>query len=153
MSVNITLSSQEQFLSALSTHHVHVDMTIANTILKKGTRDSFQFWGKDDHDLSVTIIQKLHTLGGFSLTPNVITRTSSKVTMTSRFLRLFGSLPLQEQQLWIPNQQAHDPDSWTVPHLLKLKMEYDVLINKYGYKDADIPNSIIFFTGSRLGCL
>ncbi len=43
-------------------------------------------------------------------------------------------LPLEEQQLWIPNQQVHDPDSWTDPHLLQLKMEYDVLINKYGCK-------------------
>jgi hypothetical protein len=47
-------------------------MAIANAILKKGTRGSFQFWDKDDHDLAVTIIQKSHTLGGFSLTPNVI---------------------------------------------------------------------------------
>ena len=46
MSVNITLSTQEQFLSA---KHVHVDMTITNAILKKGTRGSFQLWGKDDH--------------------------------------------------------------------------------------------------------
>ncbi len=34
MSANITLSSQEQFLSE---KHVHVDMAIANAILKKGT--------------------------------------------------------------------------------------------------------------------
>jgi hypothetical protein len=33
------------------------------------------------------------------------------------------------QQLWPPNQQAHDPDSWTAPHLLQLKMEYEVLVN------------------------
>jgi hypothetical protein len=32
MSVNITLLSQEQFLS---THHVHVDMTIANATSRK----------------------------------------------------------------------------------------------------------------------
>ncbi len=74
-------------------------MTIANVILKKGTRGSFQVWGKDDHDLVVTIIQKSHTLGGFGLTPNVITQTSAKVVMTSRILGLVGSLPLDEQQL------------------------------------------------------
>ncbi len=54
--------------------------------------------------------------------------------MTSRFLGLVGSLPLEEQQLWLPNQQVHDPDSWTDPNFLQLKMEYEVLINKYGYK-------------------
>ncbi len=58
MSVNITLSSHEQFLSV---QHVHVDMVIENAILKKGTRGSFQFWGKDDHDLTVTVIQKTHS--------------------------------------------------------------------------------------------
>jgi hypothetical protein len=46
MSANITLSPQEQSLSA---QHVHVDMTIANTILKKGTRGPFPLWVKDDH--------------------------------------------------------------------------------------------------------
>ncbi len=55
MSANITLSSQEQILSV---QHVHVDMTLANAILKKDTRGSFQLWGKDDHDLTVTLIQK-----------------------------------------------------------------------------------------------
>ena len=131
MSVNITLSSQEQFLSP---QDVHVDMVIANDILKKGTRGSFQLWDKDDHDLVVTVIQNPHTLGDFGLTPNVIAQTSVKVDMTSRFLGLVGSLTLEEQQLWSPNQQAHDPDSWTAPHLLQLKMEYEVLINKYGSK-------------------
>jgi hypothetical protein len=135
MSGKITLSPQEQFLSA---QHVHVDMAIANAILKKGTRDSFQLWGKDDHDLVVTIIQKTHTLGGFGLTPNVISQTSVRVAMSSRFLVLVESLPLDEQQLRISNQQAHDPDSWTVPHLLQLKMEYDVLVNKYRCKVQDM---------------
>jgi hypothetical protein len=82
MSVNITLSSQEQFLSV---HQVHVDMTIANTILKKGTRGSFHLWGKDDYDLVVTVFQKPHVLGGFGLTPNVIAQTSAKVSMSSRY--------------------------------------------------------------------
>jgi hypothetical protein len=130
MSVNITLSPQEKFLSV---HHVHVYIVITNTILKKGTRGSFHLWGKDDHDLAVTIIQKSHTLGGFGFTPNVITQTSVKVVMTSRFLGFVGSLQLEEQ-FWLPHQQTHDPDSWTVPNLLQQKMEYDVLISKYGFK-------------------
>jgi hypothetical protein len=93
-------------VKSLSVQYVHVDMTIANDILKKCTRGSFQLWGKDDHALAVTIIHQ----------------------------GLVGSLPLDEQQLWLPNQQTHDPDSWTAPHLLQLKMEYDVLVNKHRYK-------------------
>ncbi len=93
-------------VKSVSVQYVHVDMTIANDILKKCTRGSFQLWGKGDHDLAVTIIH----------------------------LGFVGSLPLDEQQLWFPNQQVHDPDSWTVPHLLQLKMEYDVLVNKHRCK-------------------
>jgi hypothetical protein len=51
--------------------------------------------------------------------------------MASRFLGLVGSLPLEEQKLWLQNQPVHHPDSWTVTHLLNLKMGYDVLVHKY----------------------
>ena len=131
MSANITLPPQEEFLSA---QHRHVDTAIANAILKKGTRGSFDLWGKDDYELAVTVLQKPHALGGFGLTPNVIAQTSAKVAMASRFLGLVGSLSLQEQFFWLPNQLAHDPDSWTAPHLLHLKREYEVLINNHGCK-------------------
>jgi hypothetical protein len=39
MSTNITLPPQEHFLSV---QHVHVDTTITDVILRKGTRDSFR---------------------------------------------------------------------------------------------------------------
>ncbi len=54
--------------------------------------------------------------------------------MASRFLGLVGSLPLEEQKLWLQNQPVHDPDSWTVPDFLNLKMGYDVIVNKYKHK-------------------
>jgi hypothetical protein len=56
------------------------------------------------------------------------------MSILETFQGLVGSLSLQEQQLWLPNQQVHDPDSWTTPHLLKLKMEYEVLVNKDGWR-------------------
>ena len=74
-----------------------------------------------------------HTDGGFGLTPNVIAQTSAKVAMTSRFLGLVGSLPLDEQHLWLPNQLVNDPGTWTAPHLLQLKREYVSLVDNYGY--------------------
>ncbi len=82
----------------------------------------------------MTVIKKTHSLGGFDLTPNVITQTSVKVIMTSQFLGLVGSFHLEEQQNYLPHQLVHDPDSWTVPRLFQLKMEYEVLVNIYGYK-------------------
>ena len=131
MSANISLPPQEQFLSA---QHIHIDTAIAKAILQKGTRGSFHHWAKDDYDLAVTMLQKPHALGGFGLTPNVIAQVSTKVAMASRFLQLVGYLPQKEQKLLIPNQLAHDPDSWTVPHLLNLKTGYDVLVNKHDCK-------------------
>ena len=59
MSVNITLPPQGQFLSA---EDRHVDTVIANSILKKGTRNSFHLWPKNDYDLGVTMLQMPHTL-------------------------------------------------------------------------------------------
>jgi len=47
--------------------------------------------------------------------------------------RIF-KLPLEEQQLWIPNQLDRDPDSWTDPNLIQLKSEYGVLFNTHRCK-------------------
>ncbi len=126
ISSNITLPPKENFLSV---QHVHVDTVIAHEILRKGTRGSFR---KKDYDLTVTRLQMTHTDGGFDLTPNAITQTSTKVVMTSWFLGLVVSLPLDEQTLCLPNQMIHDPDTWTTPHLLQLKREYEILVDKYG---------------------
>ena len=109
MSANITLPPQEHFVSA---QHRHVDTAIENTILKKGTRNSFHNWPKQDYDMAVTMIQLPHAMGGFGLTPNVLAQHTAKVTMSSHFLGLVGSLPLDEQKLWLPNQLAHDPQTW-----------------------------------------
>ncbi len=89
----------------------HVDTVIADAIFRKGTRDSFRQWDKNDYDLSVTRLQMPHADGGFGLTPNTIAQTSAKVAMASRFLGLVGSLTLDEQKLWLPNQMVHDPAS------------------------------------------
>jgi hypothetical protein len=55
MSANISLPSQEQFLSA---QYIHVDKTITKAILQKGTRGSFHDWAQDDYELAVTMLQK-----------------------------------------------------------------------------------------------
>jgi hypothetical protein len=47
--------------------------------------------------------------------------------------RVFKNPP-EEQQLWLPNQTAHDPDSWHAPNLLNLKMGYDILVNNHHCK-------------------
>jgi hypothetical protein len=44
--------------------------------------------------------------------------------MATRFLGFVSSLSSSEQQLWFPNQNVQDPDTWTFPHLIQLKQEY-----------------------------
>ena len=66
-------------------------------------------------------------MGGYGMTPNVISQISSEVVMTSRFLGLVGFLSPSEQSLWFPNQLVQDPDTWTLPHLFQLKQEYKKL--------------------------
>jgi hypothetical protein len=68
----------------------------------------------------VTMLQKPHALGGFGLTPNVLAQIPVKVVMTSRFLKLVGSLPPEEQ--------------WHVPCLLNLTTGYDILLNNHNCK-------------------
>ena len=77
-------------------------------------------------------LQMPHADGGFGLTPNTITQTSDKVAMDSCFLGLVGSLSPDEQNLLLPNQEVHDPHTWTTPHLLQLKREHEILVDKYG---------------------
>ena len=96
-SANITLPPQEHFLAA---QHRHVDTAIANAILKKGTCSSFHLCPKQDYDMGVTRLQMQHAMGGFGLTPNVLTQSSAKVAMASRFVGFVGSLPPDEQQIW-----------------------------------------------------
>ncbi len=63
-----------------------------------------------------------------------------------------------EQNLWLPNQVAHDPDTWTDPHLLQLKREYDILVDEYGYsvqetftvQDPPAPPSDILLSSYHL---
>jgi hypothetical protein len=57
--------------------------------------------------------------------------------MGSRFLGFVGSLPPDEQKIWLPNQSAHDPQTWLAPNLLHLKSEYEVLLNKHNCKEQE----------------
>jgi hypothetical protein len=121
----------------------------AKAILKKGTRGSFHHWVQDDFDLAVTMLQKPHALGGFDLTPNVLAQISAKVAMASRFLQLVGSLPPEEQKLWLPNQLAHDPDSWHAPHLLNFKTGYDILVNNHNCKVQEMSVCCVIYCHSK----
>ena len=51
--------------------------------------------------------------------------------MTSRFIGFVDSLSFSEQQLWFPNQNVQDPDTWTLPHFLQLKQEYKKLVEDF----------------------
>jgi hypothetical protein len=134
MSANITLPPQEHFAKA---QHRHLDTAIQNAILKKGTRNSYGQWPKQDYDMAVTRLQMPHAMGGFGLTPNVLAQSTAKAAMGARFLGLLGSWPLDEQKIWLPNQSVQDPQTWLAPNLLHLKQVYEVLLTKFDCKEQD----------------
>jgi hypothetical protein len=134
MSANITLPPQEHFVKA---QHRHLDTAIQNAILKKGTRNSYGQWPKQDYDMAVTRLQMPHAMGGFGLTPNVLAQSTAKAAMGARFLGLLGSWPLDEQKIWLPNQSVQDPQTWLAPNLLHLKQVYEVLLTKFDCKEQD----------------
>ena len=98
ISPNVTIPSPEHFLSL---KHKHVDRTLVNVILRKGTRGLYQHWSPHDIDLDTVMIQMTHVMGGYRMTSNVITQISVKVAMASRFLGIVGSLSPSEQTIWI----------------------------------------------------
>jgi hypothetical protein len=106
--------------------------------MKKGTRNSFHLWPKPDYDLADTRLQMPDARGGFGLTPNTLPQHTSKIAMASRFVGLVGSLPPEEQQIWFPNELENDPQTWVAPHLLQLKSEYAVLLNKHNCKEQEM---------------
>jgi hypothetical protein len=91
--------------------------------------------------MSVTRFQIPHTMGDLGLTSNVLAQSTAKVAMESRFVGLVGSLPPDEQQIWLPNQLVHDPQTWVAPHLIQLQSEYVVLLNKHNCKKSQPGDS------------
>ncbi len=122
----------------MSAQQRHIDTAIQNAIMKKGTRNSFHLWSKQDYDLVVTRLQIPHVRGGFGLTPNTLPQSTAKVAMASRFVGLVGSLPPEEQQIWFPNQLVNDPQTWIDLNLIQLKSEYVVLLNKHNCKEQEL---------------
>ncbi len=70
-------------------------------------------------------------MGGYGMTPNVVTQLSSKLTISTRYIVIGGSLSSSEQQLWFPNQIVQDPDPWTLSHLIQLKQECEKLVEDF----------------------
>ena len=143
----MTLPSPEHFLSL---QHQHVDRTLTNVILRKGTRGLCQHWSPHDIDLATTMIQIPQSMRGYGMTPNAITQISDKVPMASRFLGIVGSLLPSEQTICPPHQNVQDPSTWTLSHLLELKQEYNNLQIKYNcvvqesyvVQDPSAPSSV-----------
>ena len=90
----------------LVTEFESLDRKITYEILKKDTWGSFRNWSQQDMDLETTMFQMTHGMGGYGMTPNVITQMFTKVDMSSTFLGFVGSMSSPEQKLWFPNQNV-----------------------------------------------
>ena len=90
------------------------------------------------------MIQMPHVMDGYGMTPNAIAQISAKVAMASCFLGNVSYLPPSEQTICLPRQNVQDPSTWTLPHLLQLKQEYNnlsVVQESYAVQDPPAPPS------------
>jgi len=86
------------------------------------------------------MLQMTHGMRCYGMTRNIIDQISAKVVMSSHVIGFVGSLSSSEQQLWFPNQNVQDPDTWTFPHFLQFNQEYKKLVEDF---NCDIQEFVI----------
>ncbi len=87
----------------------HVDCKIADTLLKKGTKQHTDVWDSSSKAWAHMVLHLPHVEGGFGVTFNDITKNSAFYTTTSQFVAWLGALSQERQNLWCPRMT-----SWTL---------------------------------------
>ncbi len=80
----------------------HADCKIADTLLKKGTKQHADGWNSSSKDWTHMCIHLPHAEGGFGVTSNDVTKDAAFYTTTSRFVAWLGAFPQERQKLWLP---------------------------------------------------
>ena len=79
--------------------------------------------------LDTYILQIPHHLGGLGITPGKPAGIAAFYSATARFVQWLGTLPNKE--MWVRNQDIHDPSTWTAPDLCSLCDLHATLIREY----------------------
>jgi hypothetical protein len=83
----------------------NADCKIADTLLKKGTRQHADGWDASRKDWAHMVLHLPHAEGGFSVPLNCVTKDAAFYTTTSRFVAWIGAFPQERQELWLPKDQ------------------------------------------------
>jgi hypothetical protein len=114
----------------------HVDCKIADTLLKKGTKQHADGWDASSKDWTHMVLHLPHAEGGFGVPFNCVTKDAAFYTTTSRFVVWLGAFPQERQELWLPKDDLRDSSSWSSPPLVLLRDIHSKLVDQYGCKEV-----------------
>jgi hypothetical protein len=90
----------------------HVDCKIADSLLKKDTKQYEAGWDMSRKDWSHMVLHLPHSEGGFGVPFNCVTQDAAFYTTTSRFVSWMGDFSQARQELWLSNDDLRDSSSW-----------------------------------------
>jgi hypothetical protein len=114
----------------------HVDCTIADELLKKGTQQHADGWDAQSKACAHMVLHLPHAEGGFGVTFNDVTKDAAFYTWTARFVAWLGAFPQERQELWLPKDDLRDSSSWASPPLMLLRDIHSKLIDQYDCKEV-----------------
>ena len=89
----------------------HVDCKIADTLLKRGTKQHTDVWDAPNKAWTHMVLHLPRVEGGFGVTFNDVTKDATFYTTTSRFVAWLRTFSQERQGLWLPKDDLQDPSS------------------------------------------
>ncbi len=99
----------------------HVDVKIADALLKKGTKQHADGWDEVSKDWAHMVLHLSHDEGGFGVPFNCVSKDTAFYTTTARFVSWMGAFSQERQKLWLTKDDLRDLSSWSSPPLLLLR--------------------------------
>jgi hypothetical protein len=118
----------------------HVDVKIADVLLKKGTKQHADGWDSASKDWAHMVLHLSHVEGGFGVPFNCVTKGAAFYTTTARFVSWMGAFSQERQKLWLPKDDLRDSSSWSSSPLLLLRDIHSRLVTQYDCKEVCAPS-------------
>ena len=124
---------------------------IADTLLKKGTKQHADGWDTSSKAWEHMVLHLSHAEGGFGVTFNDVTKDAAFYTTTSRFVVWLGAFSQERQKLWLPKDDLRDSSSWASPPLVLLRDIHSKLLMQYDCKEVCAPSQSQVNVGAGAG--
>ncbi len=99
-SSSVSLKNKRMLNNRCVLQQQHVDCTITDALLKKGTKYHTVGWDVSSKDWTHMVLHLPHAEGGFGVTFNCVTKDAVFYTATSRFVVWIGVFSQERQKLW-----------------------------------------------------